>query len=274
MRPEQAAVGEQATQVEVGIVSGDIVQNSLDIVERLVQEFLGHLLRDGPDGVGHRLWEYEPEKGGQVLPFVIVGGGSRALVRQEQSTVLLGQLIQWHRVPSMMLSIGLEPLQGGAQGVLVLVAVSGGNGDAVQGCFKGAGLLKTMGVPSTIKRLLEAVEELQGLAGLVRTASSVGFVWALYGRTVRIAKALAVELERDEDAVTGIDQFEVRVGGHSGTVCGTVLLLMLCFSRGCWSPVGKAPALGAGDRRFESCYPDTKDLLREVFLFLTCLTKW
>ena len=32
-------------------------------------------------------------------------------------------------------SIGLEPVQGGAQGVLVLVAVSGGDGDAVQGRF-------------------------------------------------------------------------------------------------------------------------------------------
>ena len=96
MRPEQAAIGEKATQVEVGIVSCDVVQYRFDIVERLVQEFLGHLLRDGPDGVGHRLWEYEPEKGGQVLPFVIVGGGSRALVRQERSAVVPGQLIQWH----------------------------------------------------------------------------------------------------------------------------------------------------------------------------------
>ena len=96
MRPEQAAISEQATQVKVGIVSCDVVQYRLDIVERLVQEFLGHLLGDGPDGVGHRLWEREPEKGGQVLPFVIVGGGRRAVVHQERGAVVPGQLIQWH----------------------------------------------------------------------------------------------------------------------------------------------------------------------------------
>ena len=96
----------------------------------------------------------------------------------------------------------MEPVQGGAQSILVLVTVSGGDGDAVQGCIQGAGLLKATRVPSAVERLFEAVEELQGLAGLVRTASSVGFVWALYGRAVRIAKTLTVELERDEDAVT------------------------------------------------------------------------
>ncbi len=82
--------------MEVGIVSCDVVQYRLDIVERLVQEFLGHLLWDGPNGVGYRLWEHEPEKGSQVLPFVIVGGGRRALVCQERSAVMPGQPIQWH----------------------------------------------------------------------------------------------------------------------------------------------------------------------------------
>ena len=48
MRPEQAAVGEQATQVEVGIVCCDVVQYRLDIVERLVQELLGHPLWEWP----------------------------------------------------------------------------------------------------------------------------------------------------------------------------------------------------------------------------------
>ncbi len=121
----------------------------------------------------------------------------------------------------------------------MLVAVSGGDGDAIQGCVQGAGLLKATRVPSAVERLLEAVKEFQGHAGLVWTASSVGFVWALDDGPVRKAEALAIELKGDENAVAGSDQFELGIGGHGGTVCGTVLLLMLCFSRGSWDS-GKA----------------------------------
>ena len=72
--------------MEVGIVSCDVVQYRFDIIERLVQELLGYLLWDGPDRVGYRLWEHQFQKGGQVLPFVIVGAfGQFAELNQSSS---------------------------------------------------------------------------------------------------------------------------------------------------------------------------------------------
>ena len=55
MRPEQAAIGEQTAKVQVGVEGLDVLQNSCDISNGLVQGGLLLTLGDLRDGVGETL---------------------------------------------------------------------------------------------------------------------------------------------------------------------------------------------------------------------------
>ena len=76
MRPEQAAIGEQTAEVQVGVEGFDVLQHSCHISNGLVQGGLLLALGDLRDGIGEASSCISGlEDGRQALSLVVEGRG-------------------------------------------------------------------------------------------------------------------------------------------------------------------------------------------------------